>query len=1029
MNAELDAVARGGGGLTLIVGEAGIGKTRLLEEGVREAERRGFACAWGRGWEMGGAPPFWTWIEALRGLARAGGGAAAPKLEGAGETERFLLFDDVTTYLRRASNARPVLLVLDDLHACDGSSLQLTEFVARQLTSMPVALFASHRDLEARRSQEVWSSLMRLGRVGHVLRPPRLGKSDVGALIREVLGDDAGVTEMVHDASGGNPLFVRELVQLVAARSRQLGGSDVPDGVRAVIRQRLALLSPAAVALLSAAAIVGREFSVPVLSEVAGVTPSRIAEALEEARGADILEAVAPGWYRFSHVLVAESLVQELPPESRMRRYRATAEVLERLHAEDPGAPWGDIAEHYHRAGPEAAQHASRTAVRAAEQAMHRLAFEDGAAWFGRALGFWDVAAPGDARGRGELLLRLGEAHLHAGARDAALAACAKAADLARQLGLGDLLARAALTLGSEAHTGVSDTALVAMLDEARAALPQADSPLRARVLARLAGALQPALDPAPPMALAREAIDMARRLDDRSTLLDVLHAANAALIDYAPAEEQIALNEEAAALATARSARPQALRAQLRLAFAHLGGADVDGFARSVRGYDQLAQDFRHPRYQWQSVLLRSMQPLWRGSFEEAAAMEEEARALVEKANDANGARALLMRKAVSLANRTMEDGLVEAFRDVAGFASDADMRATFEVWARARLGDRAAAEVACRGITDRHLAAILADPNFAAAFVDVVALARHRHLAEVFHRHFAPAAGRLVVASGLGFCVQELVDRLLFALADVLDRPADADRHASEALACAAALGAAPFQARLKGEWAAALLRRGEASRAQSLAAQARVVATELGMPGLLRQLSALGGGEVPVARPRATPSHSRPIEMRREGELWAISGCGELCRLKDSRGLQLLAQLLAAPERDVHVMDLVGATHFDGGDAGEVLDPQARGAYASRLEELREELAEATSWNDVARRARLAEEANAITQQLNAAIGLGGRSRRAGSAVERARVNVQRRIADSLKRIAEAAPTLGRTLAATVRTGVFCSYRPLI
>jgi hypothetical protein len=1029
MNAELDAVARGGGGLTLIVGEAGIGKTRLLEEGVREAERRGFACAWGRGWEMGGAPPFWTWIEALRGLARAGGGAAAPKLEGAGETERFLLFDDVTTYLRRASNARPVLLVLDDLHACDGSSLQLTEFVARQLTSMPVALFASHRDLEARRSQEVWSSLMRLGRVGHVLRPPRLGKSDVGALIREVLGDDAGVTEMVHDASGGNPLFVRELVQLVAARSRQLGGSDVPDGVRAVIRQRLALLSPAAVALLSAAAIVGREFSVPVLSEVAGVTPSRIAEALEEARGADILEAVAPGWYRFSHVLVAESLVQELPPESRMRRYRATAEVLERLHAEDPGAPWGDIAEHYHRAGPEAAQHASRTAVRAAEQAMHRLAFEDGAAWFGRALGFWDVAAPGDARGRGELLLRLGEAHLHAGARDAALAACAKAADLARQLGLGDLLARAALTLGSEAHTGVSDTALVAMLDEARAALPQADSPLRARVLARLAGALQPALDPAPPMALAREAIAMARRLDDRSTLLDVLHAANAALIDYAPAEEQIALNEEAAALATARSARPQALRAQLRLAFAHLGGGDVDGFARSVRGYDQLAQDFRHPRYQWQSVLLRSMQPLWRGSFEEAAAMEEEARALVEKANDANGARALLMRKAVSLANRTMEDGLVEAFREVAGFASDADMRATFEVWARARLGDRAAAEVACRGITDRHLAAILADPNFAAAFVDVVALARHRHLAEVFHRHFAPAAGRLVVASGLGFCVQELVDRLLFALADVLDRPADADRHASEALACAAALGAAPFQARLKGEWAAALLRRGEASRAQSLAAQARVVATELGMPGLLRQLSALGGGEVPVARPRATPSHSRPIEMRREGELWAISGCGELCRLKDSRGLQLLAQLLAAPERDVHVMDLVGATHFDGGDAGEVLDPQARGAYASRLEELREELAEATSWNDVARRARLAEEANAITQQLNAAIGLGGRSRRAGSAVERARVNVQRRIADSLKRIAEAAPTLGRTLAATVRTGVFCSYRPLI
>jgi hypothetical protein len=101
-------------------------------------------------------------------------------------------------------------------------------------------------------------------------------------------------------------------------------------------------------------------------------------------------------------------------------------------------------------------------------------------------------------------------------------------------------------------------------------------------------------------MALAGEAIAMARRLDDPVTLLDVLHAANAALVDYAPPAEQIALNEEVAALATSRATRPQALRAHLRLAFAHIGGADVDGFARAVAAYDRLAQDFRHPRYLW---------------------------------------------------------------------------------------------------------------------------------------------------------------------------------------------------------------------------------------------------------------------------------------------------------------------------------------------------------------------------------------------------------------------------------------------
>ena len=134
MTAELDAVARGRGGLTLIVGEAGIGKTRLLEEGVREAERRGFAWAWGRGWEMGGAPPFWTWIEALRGLARGAGAPAAPKLERAGETERFLLFDDVATYLRRASNVRPVLLVLDDR---DGARRDLAHVRGDLLPAVP----------------------------------------------------------------------------------------------------------------------------------------------------------------------------------------------------------------------------------------------------------------------------------------------------------------------------------------------------------------------------------------------------------------------------------------------------------------------------------------------------------------------------------------------------------------------------------------------------------------------------------------------------------------------------------------------------------------------------------------------------------------------------------------------------------------------------------------------------------------------------------------------------------------------------
>ena len=104
----------------MVVGEPGIGKTRLMQEAARAGEARGFGVAWGRGWELGGAPAFWPWIEALRALARDRAGAAAvPRLGGESETDRFFLFDEVVTFLREGCRERPMLILLDDLHAAD----------------------------------------------------------------------------------------------------------------------------------------------------------------------------------------------------------------------------------------------------------------------------------------------------------------------------------------------------------------------------------------------------------------------------------------------------------------------------------------------------------------------------------------------------------------------------------------------------------------------------------------------------------------------------------------------------------------------------------------------------------------------------------------------------------------------------------------------------------------------------------------------------------------------------------------------
>jgi hypothetical protein len=171
------------------------------------------------------------------------------------------------------------------------------------------------------------------------------------------------------------------------------------------------------------------------------------------------------------------------------------------------------------------------------------------------------------------------------------------------------------------------------------------------------------------------------------------------------------------------------------------------------------------------------------------------------------------------------------------------------------------------------------------------------------------------------------------------------------------------------------------------------------------------------------------------RLEGEYWSVTTkAGRTFRLKDSLGLQYLARLVAEPGREIHVLELVAGGQaggvdapIDHGDAGTLLDDEARAEYRLRLEDLRETLAEAESFGDLSRAARAREEIEFLAAELGRAVGLGGRVRRAGSSAERARSAVQRRIKNALQRLGEAAPELAPVLARTVRTGNFCVFRP--
>jgi hypothetical protein len=195
----------------------------------------------------------------------------------------------------------------------------------------------------------------------------------------------------------------------------------------------------------------------------------------------------------------------------------------------------------------------------------------------------------------------------------------------------------------------------------------------------------------------------------------------------------------------------------------------------------------------------------------------------------------------------------------------------------------------------------------------------------------------------------------------------------------------------------------------------------------------VAALAAARAPIGAeppPRAPARVRRKLTIERDGEMWVVRFGDQLARLKDSRGVQMLATLVERPGEEVHAVALCAApgAGVAVGDAGEVLDHEAIVAYRERASEVEEELREAEGWNDAARVERARAELDVLRSELSRAVGLGNRARRAGSDAERARVNAQRRIRDAVRRIAEQDPELGRFVERSIRTGTFCAYVPV-
>lgn len=618
------AAARGGdGGLILIHGDPGMGKSALAAQAVRLAHAAGMRTRWGRCLEGEGAAPYRPWTQILADLD-------ATDLTEASDTDsRFRLFDEVADALRRAAEPDGLLIVIDDLHWADVPSLRLLQVLASAVARSRLLVVGLYRRTEVHPRDEVAAV------IGAVLREPAasslplsgLAPSEVASLIRQTLPaapdgkltrqtlpatpDDALIAAVERRAEG-NPLFAVELARYAAIA----GAADLPASVRGVIADRLGRLKPASREALRAAAVLGREFSAGQLATITREPVARAVEDVADAVAAELVTSAGALLFRFAHVLVREVAYAELPAAARQELHERAARAV----------PDPDMNAHHLRqaallgADPGLLAEALEATVSAARAAGRRLAYEQAADLYRRALEL-------SPTGHQELVLELARSEFRAGSVAAAWRSCQRAADLARARGDAATLAEAALVVRGLSNDPVCDQ-IHALCREALAVVGDGDPVLTARLLGQLAvtanrwaGGIEPGLSER-----AQAAADATGDPDARFLALQARYVA---LTDCRYTLDRLAIGERAVLLGR------EAGRDDY-LAWGHSWRADAHWqlgrrvpFDTEVAAYAGVVAHLREPLARWRLTMMRACTALLEGRFARAGELADEALAI----------------------------------------------------------------------------------------------------------------------------------------------------------------------------------------------------------------------------------------------------------------------------------------------------------------------------------------------------------------------------------------------------------------
>jgi DNA-binding winged helix-turn-helix (wHTH) protein/tetratricopeptide (TPR) repeat protein len=882
----LEAALAAHGQVVLITGEPGIGKSRLAAELAARASARGARVLWGRCHEGEDRPGYWPWQQVLRagleswGLdaVRAGLGSALPDVAeilpelreqlpdlprpapGDEARARFRLCDGVVRLLRARAREEPIALVLDDLHGADGPSLALLRFLSHELDGTRIFAVATYRHLEVESElQAMLADLARTQRPRNRILLRGLTPACVRRFIHAVLGAEPSepVVELCFRRSEGNPLFLLELIQWLESRpsdpAAPSADDEIPEGIRQVIGRRLALLGQPCLRALEAAAVVGADFPLGVAARAADLPEEELLALLARAERARVVARVRgrPGHFRFSHVLVSDVLVEGLDAERRALLHRRAGEALEAIHlphpiartdldVQIPGPALAALARHFSEGAPagdvrKALDYCARAGACAA--GMH--AHAEAAQHFARALSHLALVPDRDGAGYRGLALGLADAEFRAGRAEQAGAALAAAVGEARARGDAVLLAEAAVRV-SQFKVGGNVLALeparVALLEEARARLDPGDSALRARVLAALGEELFWGDEPDRADALVDEGIAMARRLGDPATLSDALVTKRLYRLDPRARDERGAVADELVRISrqTGNLAREIVARLDFRLCeLAEIG--DAPGYERELELCARLAGEARQPALHWMVARARALPLLWRGQLTEAAAAIDAARAIGEgAAHD----QAILSHRSAVLSLRRLQGRFAELEGELAregrlprerGHKQSA-LALLYAETGRADLARRALDE-----LCDASFAGLRRDSNYAynlALLCEVcVALGDARRI-EALSERLLPFAGRHLAIQTI--VTAGCASRFLGLAAGELGDLAAAEGHFEAAIAMEQQMGAAPFEALARRDFAALLERRGRRAAAREQRDAAVDLARPLGIAG---------------------------------------------------------------------------------------------------------------------------------------------------------------------------------------------------